>query len=120
MIKPVDSSSSVGNNFEDLLSNLMSKRSESLQETVTKNSENSLKSDEFEKSFDLEKLERGIKTIFNDENLAINFAKDDDTQKMILKIINQETDEVIRQYPPETSLRIARMVSELIDNGELA
>lgn len=47
-----------------------------------------------------------------DKNLALEFSKDDETQKMIMKLVNGETREVVKQFPPEISLKIARILSQ--------
>jgi uncharacterized FlaG/YvyC family protein len=39
---------------------------------------------------------------------------------MILKIIDQSTKEVVKQLPPEISLKIARIVSNSMESGQLA
>jgi uncharacterized FlaG/YvyC family protein len=64
-------------------------------------------------------LSRNIKTILDDNRLAIEFTRDTDTKEMIMKIINDETKEVIRQYPAEISLKIARLVAANIDTGKI-
>ncbi|MDQ1265929.1 MAG: Flagellar protein FlaG [Bacteroidota bacterium] len=60
-----------------------------------------------------------VKTVLNDEKLSIEFTIDKDTKKMIMKIIDSETKEVVQQYPPEISLKIARIVSSSIENGHV-
>ncbi len=69
---------------------------------------------------DNEKLEV-INGIFdemrNNNNLYLQFTKDVESQKMVIKIINDETKEVIRQIPPEVALKIARIITE---QGQLA
>ncbi|MBI5325008.1 MAG: flagellar protein FlaG [Ignavibacteriae bacterium] len=65
---------------------------------------------------DFSKLTDRLKEIMNDDNVYLKFDKDKDTDKMILKIINTETKEVIQQIPPEISLKIARYVATMYDN----
>lgn len=66
-----------------------------------------------------EKLAEKLKPLLEEQNLSIEFAQDFDTKKMIMKIINNETDEVIKQLPPEVSLKIARIVSSQLENGSV-
>lgn len=47
-------------------------------------------------------------------NSKIAFELDKETGKTILKIIDSQTNEVIRQIPPEEFLRISKRISELL------
>ncbi len=48
----------------------------------------------------------------------IQFAVDKETRRTVIKIVDPETNEVVRQIPPEESLRILRMISRLVrDRG---
>lgn len=48
----------------------------------------------------------------------IQFAVDKETRRTIIKIIDPQTKEVIRQIPPEEALRISRMISRIVrDRG---
>jgi flagellar protein FlaG len=43
---------------------------------------------------------------------------DKETRRTIIKIIDPQTKEVIRQIPPEEALRISRMISRIVrDRG---
>lgn len=64
-------------------------------------------------------LSNSIKTILDDKKLAIEFSRDKETKEMIMKIINDDTKEVIRQYPAEISLKIARLIASKIDTGNI-
>ena len=55
-----------------------------------------------------------------DDSLIAKFSTDKETEKLILKIINQDTEEVVRQYPPEVSLKIARIVNNMIETNNIA
>lgn len=48
----------------------------------------------------------------DDENLSLEFSKDQDTEEMVMKLVNGETKEVVKQFPPEISLKIARILSK--------
>jgi flagellar protein FlaG len=43
----------------------------------------------------------------------IHFAVDTETRRTIIKVVDPETNEVVRQIPPEEALRISRMISRL-------
>lgn len=46
----------------------------------------------------------------------LNFSIDDSTGQTVVKVIDAESEEVIRQFPSEEMLALARHLSEL--NGE--
>lgn len=48
----------------------------------------------------------------SNKNLYLQFSEDEKSKKMVIKIINDETQEVVRQIPPEIALKIARIISE--------
>ncbi len=73
-----------------------------------------------QKLVDLDKIARRLKEILNDENLMIEFTKDDITNKLIFKLINAQTKEVIQQIPPEVALRIARYVASTLEDQNVA
>lgn len=66
------------------------------------------------------KIADKISGLLESSNLAIEFTKDKDTQKMIMKVYDSVTDEVIQQFPPETSLKIARIVASILEKGNFA
>ena len=39
---------------------------------------------------------------------TLQFSVDDDTGTTVVKVLNSETDEVVRQFPPEEALALAR------------
>lgn len=47
---------------------------------------------------------------FNDR--GIHFSIDDETKKVVIRIVDSSTDEVIRQIPPEELLNIARHIDK--------
>lgn len=44
----------------------------------------------------------------------LNFSVDKETEKVVVKIINSQTHEVIRQIPAEDALRIASRINKLL------
>lgn len=63
---------------------------------------------------DVEKIISDINTQLHSMHTELNFSIDKDTDRMVLKIINSKTDEVIRQIPAEEALRIASRLSKLL------
>lgn len=45
--------------------------------------------------------------MFGEEN-QLMFQRDPETQRMVIRVVNRKTDEVISQIPPEYVLRLAR------------
>jgi uncharacterized FlaG/YvyC family protein len=98
------------NKYNDLLKTLRNKIS--TEGTVEK------KDKETYSKTDFKELASKLKSIVEDDNVSFDFSLDKDTKKIILKLINSTTKEIIQQYPPEISLKIARMVAaSLLNNG---
>ncbi|HYF04319.1 MAG TPA: flagellar protein FlaG [Patescibacteria group bacterium] len=64
-------------------------------------------------------LAEKIKSFLELDNVHIQFSRDEESSKMVLKLIDTETKEVIRQIPEETVLEIARFISKKLDQGYL-
>lgn len=100
------------------------KAKEKLQ-TRKENSTNELKSKSLnrnESSNELPKYEHlaeKLKDILSDNDMTLEFSLDKDTNEMILKIIDSSTKEVVRQLPPELTLRIAKYVANMVGSGSL-
>jgi len=60
-----------------------------------------------------EELLSEIKSLTNDGAYSVRFEKNDDQQGLIVKIVDQETDEVIRQIPPEELVNLSKHLREL-------
>lgn len=48
---------------------------------------------------------------------GIRFEVDDDTERMVVKLVNNETGDVIRQVPSEAMLRVTKMITQLQGGG---
>lgn len=118
MIKSILNSESVSSNFDNLLSNL-EKRNTTEVEVKTAKTEKQ-PNDEYEKTFESGKIEDEITKQLEDDTLIAKFSTDKETEKLILKIINPETEEVVRQYPSEVSLKIARIVNNMLKSNSIA
>lgn len=77
------------------------------------------KADDTFTSEELNSFEQKINETLKSENLEIEFSKDDELDRMILKLIDKETQEVVHQYPPEITLKIARIVANSMEEGNL-
>lgn len=118
MIKSIGNSEAISSSFDNLLSN-MNNRETSYGVSEPDNKVEKNKNDEFVKTFDSNKIESEITKLLEEESLEAKFSTDKETEKLILKIINKDTDEVVRQYPPEVSLKIARMVNNMIETNSI-
>lgn len=71
------------------------------------------------KPVDYKKFESEIKHFLAQNNLAIEFSIDEQTKKMVMKLIDDETKEVVKQFPSEVSLQIARMLTSSSEGGSI-
>ena len=71
------------------------------------------------KNVDYSQLSKKLQEIIGAPNVYFQFSLDSDTKKLIIKVINQETNEVMHQYPPEVALKVAKIVSDKLDTGQL-
>ena len=57
-----------------------------------------------------------IKAITEDGLYSVRFERDSGTEDLIVKIVDSETDEVIRQIPPEELINLSKHLKELSGN----
>lgn len=69
---------------------------------------------------DYNKIAKQLEKIINDENLMVQFTRDEQTKKLIFKLINAETKEVVQQIPPEVALKIARYIASTLEDKNVA
>jgi flagellar protein FlaG len=60
-----------------------------------------------------EELLNEIKSLTDDGQYSVRFEKNDDLDELIVKIVDQETDEVVRQIPPEELINLSKHLREL-------
>lgn len=66
-----------------------------------------------------EQLAIKLKDMLNTHDMTLEFRLDSETNEMILKIIDNKTQEVIRQLPPELTLKIAKFVASILGTGQV-
>jgi flagellar protein FlaG len=66
-----------------------------------------------EKAYLNEALEK-LKTIGDIFNRRLDFEVDEDTNRVIVKVIDTKTDKVIKEIPPEQLLQLAAKIQEMI------
>ena len=59
----------------------------------------------------LQELEQDIKTM---HNIGLKFSKHDDTGRTIIKVMDKETENLIREIPSEDVLNLAAKIEEMI------
>ncbi len=77
------------------------------------------KSKEGSNKLDIEAAVESINDTMEHINRSLRFSIHEDTQRMIVRVVNTSTDEVIKELPPEdvldTVARIREMIGLLID-----
>jgi|GEM_PF-1047357 len=68
---------------------------------------------------DYSKLTEKLQNLITNENLNLEFSVDKETKKMVIKVVDSKTKEVVRQYPPDVTLKIARFVASTLENGNV-
>jgi flagellar protein FlaG len=63
---------------------------------------------------DVQKVVKELNHHLRATNTEMNFSVDKDTEKVVLKIVDSETQEVIRQIPAEEALRRSLQISKLL------
>ncbi len=110
-------------NFPELQNNIKKGIEDSTSEN-SQQTENSIKLEnkpkvESQKLNDFSDLSNMAQQALPDSDLAIEFSMDKSTKKMIMKLVNSNTDEVVFQYPPEIALKIARIVANTLETGNV-
>ena len=71
---------------------------------------------DFDKS-NLEELDEAVKKL-NDTatafNIRLNFSVDERTDRLVVKVIEKDTDKVIREIPPEQVLNMVAQIQNMI------
>ncbi len=62
-----------------------------------------------------DKLEELTKAL-EESNISLNFSQDQDTQILVVKLVDKETGEAIRQIPNEVSLKLAAINAKMQGN----
>ncbi|BCO08493.1 hypothetical protein GF1_08690 [Desulfolithobacter dissulfuricans] len=63
-----------------------------------------------------EELLDQIKSITEGGAYSVRFEKDNDINALIVKVVDQETNEIIRQIPPEEMVNLSKHLQELRGN----
>jgi len=63
-----------------------------------------------------EELLNQIKALTEDGLYSVRFERDKNSEEVVVKVVDQNTDEVIRQIPPEELLKLTQHLAELTGN----
>jgi len=120
----IESLNPVSNNLEN---NKLSKEpdnnknlTKSAEYSVSSNAQNVNKENSNKNRVSFEEFQKKLQDALKENNLSLEFSKDQELNKMIIKIVNSETKEIIRQIPPDVALKIARIVSAELRIGQIA
>lgn len=64
-------------------------------------------------SEELESIRENINAALEPINVRLNFTEDQEIGRMVVSVVNSETEEVIRQIPPEAMLKMAQRMEEM-------
>jgi flagellar protein FlaG len=53
------------------------------------------------------------------DDTSVQFSIDEKTKRIILQVVDNKTNEVIRQLPPEESLKIAQYITGKLEQGKV-
>ncbi|MFP4370329.1 MAG: flagellar protein FlaG [Candidatus Kapaibacterium sp.] len=114
---PGDDSIRYGERFAEVLANYRKisredRKSLDLNKALEQAPEN-------KKNVDFKQLEARLRSLLDEQNLTIEFSIDEDTEKMIMKLIDNETQEIVQQFPPEITLKIAKIVASTLGSGQI-
>lgn len=88
-----------------------------------KNELNINKVESREKKFNqttIDELNKELNSFLEGNKLNAEFKFDKEFNQLVMKLIDNETKEVVRQVPAEFMLKIARLIASQIDGGALA
>lgn len=54
-----------------------------------------------------------------DNSVTMKFSFDKDSKELILQVLDSDSKKVIRQFPSELAIQIARMVDEILEQGQV-
>ena len=61
----------------------------------------------------LEEIKDNLNKALSPINVALDFEEREDVEDIVVKVMNKETEEVIRQIPPESMLKMAQRIEEM-------
>ncbi len=74
---------------------------------------------EAQKLADFSDLSDRVQNLLSENSVVVQFSLAKTTKKMIMKLIDPKTKEVLHQYPPDIALKIARIVANVLETGHV-
>lgn len=68
----------------------------------------------------IDELNKELNSFLEGNKLNAEFKFEKESNQLVMKLIDNETKEVVRQVPPEFMLKIARLISSQLEGGALA
>lgn len=62
---------------------------------------------------EIEGLAQEVQDYFSELNISLDFHLDDKTKEMVVRVVDRETGEIIRQLPPDDLLQLREKLVEL-------
>lgn len=66
---------------------------------------------------DLEKVTAALNKFIQSKQRSLQFTQDVDSGRIVVKVINKETNEVVRQFPPEELLSISSTIRKSLEEN---
>ncbi|PIE58424.1 MAG: flagellar biosynthesis protein FlaG [Desulfobulbus propionicus] len=66
-----------------------------------------------------EELLNQIKSLTDEGLYSVRFERDHEVQELVVKIVDNETDEIIRQIPPEELINVSKHLQDLSLSGNI-
>ncbi|MGI6369222.1 MAG: flagellar protein FlaG [Ignavibacteria bacterium] len=85
----------------------------------SRNKEENKNSQEDSPKVTYKKLAEKMESIAKIEGIYFEFVKDEETEEMLMRVIDKETNEIIRQYPSEITLKIAKIINKTLEVGQI-
>ncbi len=103
-------------NFQGTAQFQLSKASDQLTEARKKVETEPQSEQADKKQVQPEELLKQIKALTKDGLYSVRFENDTELGELVVKVVNPETDEVIRQIPPQELLELAQKLNDLRGN----
>ena len=66
---------------------------------------------------ELEKVTAALNKFIQSRQRSLQFSQDEESGRIVIRVINKETNEVVRQFPPEELLSMSRALQATLDEG---
>ncbi len=66
---------------------------------------------------ELEKVTAALNKFIQSRQRSLQFSQDHESGRIIIRVINKETNEVVRQFPPEELLSISNALHKTLEEG---